>query len=327
MKKLLKVLGFLLGGIVLLVALFAGYIQVKGVPKYPVEIPDQVKNLKVTVDSVHIAEGKRIASMLCRECHYSPETQKLTGSHRTDIPKEFGEIYSLNITQDKSIGVGGWTDGELYYFLRTGIRPQTGQYVPPFMPKFPLLSDDDLHSVIAWLRSPDPELAPDTREYPPNQANFLIKLLSNIAFHPLPLPEKPIVKPDTTDKVALGRYVANGMLGCFACHSADLKTLNDLEPEKTPGFYGGGTVMLDIDGVTPVPTANITMDEETGIGKMTEQEFVDAVRFAKKRGGGTLHYPMMPHTALSETEVKAIHAYLKTVPVIKNKVARFQEGN
>ena len=327
MKKGMKILGYLLGSVALLVGIFAAYVQFKGVPKYPVEMPDQVKTLKVPVDSAHIAEGKRIASMLCRECHYSPATEKMTGSHRTDVPKEFGEIYSLNITQDKTHGIGGWTDGELYYFLRTGIRPQTGQYVPPFMPKFPRLSDDDLHSVIAWLRSPDPELAPDAHEYPPTQANFLIKLLSNVAFGPLPLPAQPIVEPDTTDKVALGKYVANGVIGCFVCHSADLKSINELEPEKTPGFYGGGTVMLDMDGKTGVPTANITLDKESGVGNLTEQQFVDAVKYGKKPGGGALHYPMTPYAALTDTEVKGIFAYLKTVPVVKNQVLRYQESN
>ena len=327
MKKVMKIFGYLLGGVVLLAGAFAAYVEFKGVPKYPVDIPGQVKNLKAPVDSAHIAEGKRIASMLCRECHYSPDTRKMTGTFRSDVPKEFGDIYSLNITQDKTHGIGDWTDGELYYFLRTGIRPQTGQYVPPFMPKFPRLSDDDLHSVIAWLRSPDPELAPDAREYPPNQYNFLVKFLANVAFGPLPMPEKTIVEPDTTDKVALGKYVANGVIGCFVCHSGDLKTLNELEPEKTPGFYGGGTEMLDLDGKTHIAAANLTMDAETGIGRLTEQQFVEAVKYGKKPGGGALHYPMTPHAALTDTEVKAIYAYLKTVPVIKNQVHRYQASN
>ncbi|MCB9356749.1 MAG: c-type cytochrome [Lewinellaceae bacterium] len=327
MKKLMKIVGILLGIVALVVILFVAYIQIKGVPHYPVEMTEQIKNLKVTVDSAHVAEGKRISSMLCRECHYSPETKKLTGSPRTDIPKEFGAINSLNITQDKTHGVGNWTDGELYYFLRTGIRPQTGEYVPPYMPKFPHVSDDDVHSIIAWLRSDDPELAADPHEYPPNQANFLVKLLCNIAFKPLPLPTGPITEPDTTDLVALGKYVADGVIGCYACHSADLKTLNDQDPPKTPGFYGGGTKMLDLDGVTEVATANITMDEETGIGKWTEQQFLEAVKYCKKPDGGLLHYPMAPHAALTDTEVKAIYAYLKTVPVIQNKVERFQASN
>ncbi|MCB0542724.1 MAG: hypothetical protein KDC70_04380, partial [Saprospiraceae bacterium] len=80
MKKLMKIVGILLGIVALVVILFVAYIQIKGVPHYPVEMTEQIKNLKVTVDSAHVAEGKRISSMLCRECHYSPETKKLTGS-------------------------------------------------------------------------------------------------------------------------------------------------------------------------------------------------------------------------------------------------------
>lgn len=325
MKRLFKILLYAAGVVVLFVGIFALYIQMKGIPHYPVEMTEAIKTMQVPRDSAHVAEGKRISSMLCRECHYSSETQKLTGSYRSDIPKEFGEVYSLNITHDPTHGIGNWTDGELYYFLRTGIRPQTGAYVPPFMPKFPRMSDEDLKSVIAWLRSSDPELAADSHEYPPNKSNFLVKLLANVAFKPLPLPAQPIIEPDSSNPVALGKYVADGMIGCFACHSADLKTLNDLNPEKTPGFYGGGTAMLDMDGTTEVVTANITMDKETGIGNWTEQQFVDAVRFSKKPGGGLLHYPMVPHTALSETEVKAVYAYLKTLPVIQHKIERYQE--
>ncbi len=319
MKRLLKWLGISLGTVILLAFCGAVFIHFRGVPHYPVAIPTDIQSLKVPADSFHIAEGKRIASMLCRECHLSPATQKLTGSHRTDIPKEFGDIYSLNITQDKEHGIGNWTDGEIYYFLRTGIRPATGEYVPPFMPKFPRMSDDDLYAVIAWLRSSDPELQPDPREFPPNKANFLVKLLSNVAFAPLPLPKAPILEPDTTNPVALGKYVADGMIGCYACHSSDLKTLNDFDPPLSPGYMGGGTPMLDLDGKTVVTSANITMDMETGIGKWTEQEFLEAVKFCKKPGGGSLRYPMLPHAALSDTEIKGIYAYLKTVPVVRRK--------
>ncbi len=97
--------------------------------------------------------------------------------------------------------------------------------------------------------------------------------------------------------VVLGQYVANSMIGGNSCHSADLKTSHEMEPEKTPGFYGGGTARLDMDGHIEVVTANITMDPTMGIDNRTEEEFVKAVRFGQKPGGGQLHYPMMPHAA------------------------------
>ncbi len=101
--------------------------------------------------------------------------------------------------------------------------------------------------------------------------------------------------------------------------------MDDLIPEHSAGYYGGGIELRTPDGL-PIVSANLTMDPETGIGKLTEQEFIEAVRFGKKPGGGSLSRPMTPHTLLTDTEVRAIHAYLKTVPVIKNPVQRFQAG-
>lgn len=81
------------------------------------------------------------------------------------------------------------------------------------------MSDEDMHSIIAWLRSEARNWLPIHMNIPPDKANFLIKLLANVAFKPLPLPQQPIIEPDITDAVALGKYVANGMVGCFSCHN------------------------------------------------------------------------------------------------------------
>ena len=54
--------------------------------------------------------------------------------------------------------------------------------------------------------------------------------------------------PPSTDRVAYGRYLSSS-LGCFTCHSADFKTMNELEPEKSGGLSsGGGNAMLDQSG-------------------------------------------------------------------------------
>lgn len=321
MKRVLKVLAIILGVAILLIGGFAAYIGVKGVPTYKADYPAALLSLQVPRDSAHVARGAKIATLLCNECHRA-EDGKLTGNIIPDLPKEFGHTVSYNITHDPEHGIGKWTDGELYYFLRTGIR-KDGSWAPPFMPKFPLMADDDLYSVIAWLRSDDPTLAASPKEYPPNEYNFLVKFLSNVAFSPPPLPEKPIVVPDTTDLIAFGKYVANGLCVCYACHSADFKTLDYLVPENTTGFYGGGNPTLNKEGEV-VPTANLTMDKETGIGNLTQQQFYDAVKYGKNPRGGPLYYPMFPHTTLSDTEVNAIWAYLQTVPTIKNQVARYR---
>lgn len=191
------------------------------------------------------------------------------------------------------------------------------------MPKFPLMADEDVYSIIAWLRSDDQRLAPSPKEYPPNQYNFMMKFLGNVAFSPPPLPARQITIPDTANIVAYGKYVANGLCVCFACHSADFKKMNYLEPEKSAGFYGGGNPMLNKSGET-VPSANITIDKETGIGNLTAEQFYQAVKFGQNPRGGPLYYPMFPHTTLTDAEINGIWAYLQTVPPIKNQVARYK---
>jgi mono/diheme cytochrome c family protein len=186
----------------------------------------------------------------------------------------------------------------------------------------PLIADDDLYSIIAWLRSDDPALAADPQELPANQANFLVKFLSHVAFTPPPLPAQPIAVPDTTNKVAFGKYVADNLCACYACHSADFKTMDILVPSNSKGYYGGGNPLLNYEGEI-VPSANITFDKETGIGNWNRQQFYDAVKYGKNPKGGPLYYPMFPHTTLSDTEINAVYEYLKTVPPIHNQVNRY----
>lgn len=321
MKKVLKVLGFALLGIVSLVALGAAFIYFKGVPNYAFEPTPEIAALQVPKgDTALIERGLKIANVMCKECHRGDD-EKMSGSKRTDLPAEFGDVASLNITNDPEIGVGNWTDGEIYYFLRTGIR-KNGTWAPPFMPKYPLMADEDVKSVIAWLRSNDPDVQASRKEYPANKYNFMIKFLSNVAFSVPPLPKAPIVVPDSTQKVALGAYIANGLFGCFHCHSGDLTKIDVMVPSNSFRFYGGGNPMLNMEGKT-VMTANLTMHPENGIGNWTEQQFIDAVKYCKKPGGGLLAYPMGPHNTLTDYEVSAILAYLKTIPVIDYKVERF----
>ncbi len=321
MKNLLKIAAYALGGVAVLAALAAAYISISGIPNYPYRPTPEITNLKVAPDSTRIARGAKIATLLCNECHRDMKTGNLTGHEMLDMPKEFGQVFSLNITHDPAHGIGAWTDGEIYYFLRTGIR-KDGSFAPPYMPKFPLLADEDVRSIIAWLRSDAPVLAAAPEEFPPNKPNFLVKLLAHVVFFPPPLPAQAIAAPDTSNQIAFGKYVADGLCGCYQCHSADFKTMDILVPEKSAGFYGGGNPMLNYEGQT-VPTANITTDKETGIGMWTYQQFYDAVKFNKSPRGGALHYPMFPHVTLTDGEVAAVYAYLKTVPVIRNSVARY----
>ena len=236
-----------------------------------------------------------------------------------DAPAEFGIIRSPNITQDKTHGIGDWTDAELAYLLRTGIK-KDGQYVPPYMAKLPHMADEDINAIISFLRSDDPLMQADPT---PNQASepaFLTKFLCNVAWTPMEYPKEHIPLPDTNNLVELGRYLSFN-LECFSCHSANFATNDFVNPEKSKGFFGGGNQTLNLEGEV-IPTSNLSPDKETGIGDWSEERFVKVLKTGIKDGEQAMRYPMQPYIHLSDYEAKAIYAYLKTIPAIQNKVER-----
>lgn len=311
MKRALKVIAYILAAVVVVLGSAALYISMKGVPTYT---PGNV-TLVAERTPERLARGKQLVALLCQGCHTSPVTQAMTGQRMSDMPPEFGVIFSANITQDRTYGIGGWTDGQLAYFLRTGVL-KDGRYVPPVMPKYPNMSDEDMLSVIAFLRSDDRRVLPMAIADTQCQYTFLVKVLTRTFFTPYPYPSAPIPAPDTTNPVAWGKYlVAN--CGCYSCHSADFTKLDEYTPEKSEGFMGGGNHLFDING-EEVFTPNLTFDRATGIGTWSREDFARALREGFRPDGTVLRAPMPFWRELREPEAGAIYAYLRTLPVISN---------
>ncbi len=208
MKKLLKILGAILASLTLIVAALVLYINFKSLPTYENHAPD----LTVKLDSSSIAEGQKIATMLCAHCHSSKDG-KLGGGLMEK--SALGDIYAPNITQHPKYGITDYTDGELAYLLRTGIR-NNGEYAPPWMTKLPHLSDQDIHNIIAFLRSDHPMVEASENNPPATEYSFLGKFLLTIGIaQPLPYPNKEIKAPSPQNKVAFGKYLAVAKYDCF----------------------------------------------------------------------------------------------------------------
>lgn len=317
MRKFFKALLLIIALLVVVAGIFALFIKFRAMPKY-----DVIKiDTHVAITPQRIDKGRKLASMLCFSCHYNSETQKFTGRLLSEAP-QFGKIHSANITNDTTAGIGKLTDGELIYFIRTGIKPD-GEYVPPYMPKLIHIADEDLYSIIAYLRSDDNFVQANPTPSQKTEQSFLTKFLVTIkAFKPFDFPKEPIPLPDTTNQVAWGKYITVYQFECYTCHSKDFSKNNYDIPEKSEGFFGGGNEMYQLDG-TKISTLNITMDKETGIGNWSQDDFMKAVKTGiLPNGQPALRQPMIPYANLTDSELKAIYAYLKTVPVILHKVER-----
>jgi mono/diheme cytochrome c family protein len=146
-------------------------------------------------------------------------------------------------------------------------------------------------------------------------------------------------------KVARGEYLVSfGM--CDDCHSPKLMTAQGPVPDKTrrlsghpagsklPPFktedIGPGKWVLFSDDFTAAVgpwgvtcSANLTPDENTGLGLWTEEMFVNAMRTGKHMGAGRPIMPPMPWfqvAELTDEDLKAVFAYLKSLPPVKNAV-------
>jgi hypothetical protein len=88
-------------------------------------------------------------------------------------------------------------------------------------------------------------------------------------------------------------------------------------------FYADLTAIIGPWGVSF--TANLTPDNETGIGTWQPEMFVNAMRTGKHLGvaDGRPILPPMPWqnlAQLSEEDLKSMFMFFKTLPPIKNKV-------
>jgi len=130
----------------------------------------------------------------------------------------------------------------------------------------------------------------------------------------------------TPERLARGSYLVNQVAGCGACHTPRTGS-HTLGPERGDAFLAGGHVHeADGDIELRLVDPNITSDMETGIGKWSDDEIMRAIRDGIGRDGKLLA-PIMPidsYQHMSDEDVRAVVAYLRTVPPIKNQVDRSQ---
>ena len=115
-----------------------------------------------------------------------------------------------------------------------------------------------------------------------------------------------------------GTYLVRGLVGCGNCHTPkgpDGRALLDQE-------LSGGVEFND--PVFKAISSNITPDPDAGIGKWTDQQIIDAIRNGKRPDGTTIG-PPMPfefYRNISDTDVRAIVAYLRSVKPNSHKVPK-----
>jgi len=143
-------------------------------------------------------------------------------------------------------------------------------------------------------------------------------------------------------RIARGKYLT-GFGGCNDCHTplkmTDKGPVPDFSkmlsghphdtqlpaPDLKPGPWfaatAGMTAWAGPWGITYA--ANLTPDRNTGLGIWTEDMFIKAMRTGRHMGIGREILPPMPWQSvaqLNDEDLKAVYAYLRSVPAIGNRV-------
>lgn len=262
-----------------------------------------------------LARGKYLTVGLlgCEMCH-SPKDWKMHGApdlpgmelagQVVPMPGLPGTIVAPNLTPDKETGAGTWSDDALARAIREGVG-HDGRALFPMMPytDYRRLSDEDVASVVVYLRS----IAPVRNALPATQMIFPVKyLIRNV---PQPL-TSALPAPNMSDTLTRGRYLVK--LGC-GCHTpADRKG-------PIPGMeLGGGEHLQGPWG--DVTSANITSDP-SGISYYDEARFITTLRtgYVGARELSSI-MPFGQFKNLSDDDLKAIFAYIRSVPPVKHHV-------
>ncbi len=119
-----------------------------------------------------------------------------------------------------------------------------------------------------------------------------------------------------SDLVKRGDYLVNGILTCGNCHSPK-------GPQgDIPGKLFSGGLSWD-EPPFKVTASNITQDKETGIGKWSDADIKKLMRTGLLPDG--VHIAMVMPTGfyhiMTERDLNAVVAYLRTIKPISNKVA------
>jgi mono/diheme cytochrome c family protein len=225
-----------------------------------------------------------------------------------------GTVCFPNITSDKTAGIGAWTDGEIMRAIREGVDRE-GNTIFPMMPyaSYRTLSDDDTRAIVAYLRT----LAPVSTPIEPSKVDFPVSFFVTMAPQPLP---GPVPEHDRNDELAHGEYLTT-VAGCRDCHTP---VDGQHKPLANMAFAGGQEFKIPPG---PVHSRNITPDPTTGIGAWTKEAFIARFRAyrdiqpvpSKGPEQGTV-MPWLVHSKMSDADLSAIYAYLRTIKPIENRI-------
>jgi len=284
LRRILKWIGIALGGVLALVLLaFAfAFFYVESVLNKQHDVP--AHSVVVPTDSAAIAEGKRLATI--RGCYGGCHGPEAEGEVMFDEP-----LIARAVAPSLAYLSREYTPAQFERAVRHGVVGEGNTVL--IMPSiaFTHMSDEDLGTIIAFLRSLPEDDGPLTEMDPRAFGYFMLTMgfFQDFTLAPEEIDHAAPHRAFTpTDTLALGEYLAMSI--CSLCHGSDLRGGEGME-NQAPNLSIAAAFSLE--GFTQV------LREGIGLGDRELNEMKEAAESFK-------HF--------TDDEIAALHAYLSTLP-------------
>ncbi|WP_352339173.1 cytochrome c [Psychrobacter sp. 16-MNA-CIBAN-0192] len=274
----------------------------------------------VMADSVRLPHATSLPNVspansdLVNRGAYIARTADCMACHREDysggvaIETPIGNIYSTNITPSTRYGIGNYTEADFKKALKKGRAPTHQLYPAMPYPSYHGINDANISALFSYFQTVPPvEAAPEKTTHLPFPLNMRTLML---AWNVINVPSTEN-RSGLTQTQQRGEYLVNNLEHCGTCHTPRNLT-QGLDKDK----YLSGAPL----GKWYAP--NITPDNDSGIGRWSEQDIVTYLRtgMLNKRAyaGGPMAEAVAHSTRyLTDGDLSAIATYLKVVPIIK----------
>lgn len=237
----------------------------------------------------------------CSSCHAKDDGSPLILAGGQGFATAFGTFYAPNITQDPDQGIGGWSLAQFARAIQKGVD-DAGNHLYPALPydAYNKMTPQDVADLWAYLQTLPPDATPsqdhDVR-FPFNirRALGLWKLLF--------VRDAFVIQGDLTPEQTRGRYIAEAMAHCGACHTPR-NILGGMDRSR----WLAGAATPDGKGKAPNISALTWSDADITAYLTTgfTPEF-DSV-------GGDMAHIVDNMAKLPESDRAAVAAYLALVP-------------
>ncbi|MEY4515075.1 MAG: hypothetical protein RLZZ450_7197, partial [Pseudomonadota bacterium] len=261
--------------------------------------------------------------LMCGVCHTpslpngEPDmTKYLAGSRSYDFTDLDGTIVTVNaenLTSHDPEGLHAWSDDQLRRALTKGIDDENIAMYPimPY-PEYALLTQEDVDSIIKYLRTVPPNDNVVPADYPHFDQNPPVPTVEDAK-----IPHTTLAKTDPAFAAAeRGRYIAK--TACLNCHTEELSYgIPDLSKP-----FAGGKKYTFIRG-KPVQTSTNITPHATGLSTWSIDDIAAAIHTNQEKGTGRTFCNTHPGGAerlgkMTDSDLKDLATYIHTLPPIAN---------